>query len=85
MHYCNCGCGARITGYGYRCPRGTVWSRNQFQNEFGFLAAMEEVEVMEDLARGDVGAAMFDQAAASEFASGDFVGGMIDEALGDLF
>lgn len=88
MHYCNCGCGTVIRGYGYRCPRGTVWSQNHFQGQFGFLAEMEmiqaEVEVAEDLARGDFAAAAFDSAAAAEFAQGDFVGGMFDEALGDF-
>lgn len=84
MHYCTCGCGSRITGYNYRCPNGQVWTRNAFQTEFGFLAAMEEVEVFEDLARGDVAAAMFDQAAADDFAQGDFAGGVMNEILGDL-
>lgn len=84
MHYCTCGCGTRITGYNYRCPRGQVWTRSAFQDEFGFLAAMQEVEVIEDLARGDFAAAAFDQAAADDFASGDVFGGITDSALGDL-
>lgn len=81
-------CGAQLRGIGHVCNCGHTWTQERYSN-YGLatnIFAMEaEVEVMQDLERGDIGAAMFDQAAANDFAQGDFVGGMIDEALDDLF
>jgi len=49
------------------------------------LAVEAEEEVFQDITRGDVGAAMMDQAAANDFARGDTLGGIIDETLADWF
>lgn len=63
------------TGYGYRQP-GIVDT---------FLAAEAEEEVFEDIARGDVFAAMEDMQAANDFSRGDTFGGMMDEMVADIF
>jgi hypothetical protein len=49
------------------------------------LAVEAEEEVFQDIARGDVGAAMMDQAAADDFARGDTLGGIIDETVANWF
>ncbi len=92
MHYCHCGCGTVIRGYGYRCPRGTVWNRSALQNQFGYVPVMdevaavaEEVEAAQDFARGDFAAGMMREQAAMDYASGDTLGGMMDDALADFF